>query len=141
MELVRDTIVAALDERRLMVAQLYIESREAALKASEEKYRNSIDHAPDPMYEIDPESLVVMSANAAAIELERVMPDGDEQDLVGRRLTDLSPSEAQAGVLKHIACVVAKGSDQVMDFPSGGRYFDVHSALISAGNHKFIRNE
>ncbi|MGH7838306.1 MAG: hypothetical protein ACREQC_10865, partial [Candidatus Binataceae bacterium] len=71
MELVRDTIVAALDERRLMVAQFYIESREKALKASEEKYRNSIDHAPDPMYEIDPDSLVVIGANAAAIDLER----------------------------------------------------------------------
>ena len=43
-----------IDERRLMVAQFYIESRENALRASEEKYRNSIDHAPDPMYEIDP---------------------------------------------------------------------------------------
>ena len=51
MEIVRDVVVAAIDERRLMVAQFYIESRENALRASEEKYRNSIDHAPDPMYE------------------------------------------------------------------------------------------
>ena len=50
--------VAAIDERRLMVSQFYIESREAALRASEEKYRNSIDHAPDPMYEIDADTLV-----------------------------------------------------------------------------------
>ncbi|MGH7877955.1 MAG: histidine kinase dimerization/phospho-acceptor domain-containing protein, partial [Candidatus Binataceae bacterium] len=137
MELVRDTIVAALDERRLMVAQFYIESREKALKASEEKYRNSIDHAPDPMYEIDPDSLVVIGANAAAIDLERA--ERNEHELVGQRLTDLCPVEAQPGVLRHIACVVAKGSDQVMDFPIGGRYFDVHSALISAGNHQFIQ--
>ena len=40
MELVRDAVVAAIDERRLMVAQFYIESREIALRASEEKYRN-----------------------------------------------------------------------------------------------------
>ena len=54
MELVRDSVVAAIDELRMMVSGFYIESREAALRASEEKYRNSIDHAPDPMYEIDP---------------------------------------------------------------------------------------
>ena len=47
MEIVRDAVVAAIDERRLMVAQFYIESRETALRASEEKYRNAIDHAPD----------------------------------------------------------------------------------------------
>src|SRR6266481_4999031 len=49
MEAVRD----AIDERRLLVSQFYIESRERALRASEEKYRNTINHAPDPMYEID----------------------------------------------------------------------------------------
>ncbi|HLW72328.1 MAG TPA: ATP-binding protein [Candidatus Binataceae bacterium] len=139
MELVRDTIVAALDERRLMVAQFYIDAREAALKASEEKYRNSIDHAPDAIYEIDPETLIVTGVNAAAIELERAMPEGEAHELVGQRLLELCPAEAQSGVLKHIACVVANGSDQVMDFPIGGRYFDVHSALISAGHRQFIQ--
>jgi PAS domain S-box-containing protein len=123
-----------------MVAQFYIESRERALKASEEKYRSSIDHAPDPMYEIDPESLAVMGANAAAIELEQSMPDGrDKEDFLGERLTDLCPVEARPGVLKHIARVVTNGSDQVMDFSIGGRYFDVHSALISSGNRQFIQ--
>ena len=34
MELVRDTVVASIDERRLMVDGFYIESRERALKAS-----------------------------------------------------------------------------------------------------------
>ena len=53
MELVRDLVVAAIDERRLMVSQFYIESRERLLRESEEKYRNTIDHAPDPMYEIE----------------------------------------------------------------------------------------
>jgi len=139
MEIVRDTVVAAIDERRLMVAQFYIESRERALKASEQKYRSSIDHAPDPMYEIDPESLAVMGANAAAIELERSMPDGRDKDFLGERLTDLCPVEAKPGVLKHIASVVTNGSDQVMDFSIGGRYFDVHSALISSGNRQFIQ--
>jgi PAS domain S-box-containing protein len=140
MEIVRDTVVAAIDERRLMVAQFYIESRERALKASEEKYRSSIDHAPDPMYEIDPESLAVMGANAAAIELEQSMPDGrDKEDFLGERLTDLCPVETRPGVLKHIARVVTNGSDQVMDFSIGGRYFDVHSALISSGNRQFIQ--
>ncbi|MGH8011953.1 MAG: PAS domain-containing protein [Candidatus Binataceae bacterium] len=72
MEIVRDTVVAAIDERRLMVAQFYIESREHALRASEEKYRNSINHAPDPMYEIDPPTLMVKSANSAALDLHAV---------------------------------------------------------------------
>jgi PAS domain S-box-containing protein len=140
MEIVRDTVVAAIDERRLMVAQFYIESRERALKASEEKYRNSIDHAPDPMYEIDPESLVVMGANAAAIELERLLPDGlAKEEFVGVPLTELTPVEARPGVLKHIASVRSNGTDQVMDFSIGGRYFDVHSALISSGKRQFIQ--
>ena len=46
MERVREAVVAAIDERRLMVSQFYIESREHALRASEEKYRTTIDHAP-----------------------------------------------------------------------------------------------
>ena len=54
MERVREAVVAAVDERRLMVSQFYIESREHALRISEEKYRTTIDHAPDPMYEIEP---------------------------------------------------------------------------------------
>src|SRR5712691_8418850 len=37
MEIVRDAVVAAVDERRLMVSHFYIESRERALRASEEK--------------------------------------------------------------------------------------------------------
>ena len=41
MERVRDSVVAAIDERRLMVSQFYIESRERALRESEEKYRNT----------------------------------------------------------------------------------------------------
>ena len=49
MERVRDLMVAAIDERRLMVSQFYIESREKLLRESEEKYRYTIDHAPDPM--------------------------------------------------------------------------------------------
>ena len=48
MERVREAVVAAIDERRLMVSQFYIESREHALRASEEKYRTTIDHALRP---------------------------------------------------------------------------------------------
>ena len=62
MERVRDLMVAAIDERRLMVSQFYIESRERMLRESEEKYRNTIDHAPDPMYEIEPHTWIVMGA-------------------------------------------------------------------------------
>ena len=102
MELVRDVVVAAIDERRLMVAQFYIESRESALTASEEKYRNSIDHAPDPMYEIDPGRSVILGANAAAFELHHVLPEEREGPLIGERLAELSPPEMQPGVLQHV---------------------------------------
>jgi signal transduction histidine kinase len=139
MELVRDAIVAAIDERRLMVGQFYIESRERALKASEEKYRNSVDHAPDPMYEIDPGSLVILGANAAAFELHHLLPDEREKELIGARLAELSPPEMQPGVLKHVEQVIAVGSDRVLDLPISGRFFDVHSALISSGSRQFIQ--
>ncbi len=138
-EIARDTIVAAIDERRLMVAQFYIEWREYALKASEEKYRNSIEAAPDPMYEIDPATLVVMGANTAAIALHEALPDEREKPLIGINLIDLCPDEMRDGVLKHIEQVIARGSDQVLDLPISGRFFDVHSAIISSGKRRFIQ--
>src|SRR5579862_2052702 len=72
MERVRDLMVAAIDERRLMVSQFYIESRERLLRESEEKYRNTVDHAPDPMYEIEPHTWTVLSVNAAAMQLHKM---------------------------------------------------------------------
>ena len=72
MERVRDLVVAAIDERRLMVSQFYIESRERMLRESEEKYRNTIDHAPDPMYEIEPHTWIVIGLNAAALQLHQM---------------------------------------------------------------------
>ena len=65
-------MVAAIDERRLMVSQFYIESRERVLRESEEKYRNTVDHAPDPMYEIEPHTWTVLSVNAAAEWLHKM---------------------------------------------------------------------
>jgi PAS domain S-box-containing protein len=139
LDLVRDTIVAAIDERRLMVGQFYIESRERALKASEEKYRNSIDHAPDPMYEIDPESMTIMAANAAAMELHRTLPYEREKELIGANLCEMTEPGTNAAVVKHIERVLNKGSDQAQDFPISGRFFDVNSAIITAGNRRFIQ--
>jgi signal transduction histidine kinase len=138
-EQIRDAVVAAIDERRLMVAQFYIESRENALRASEEKYRNSIDHAPDPMYEIDPGTLEVLSANSAALELHRILPYERDTPLIGTRLTDLTPPEMQPLIYKHIAQVRKNGSDQTLDIPLRGRYFDINSALITAGSGKFMQ--
>jgi PAS domain S-box-containing protein len=139
MELVRDAVVAAIDERRLMVAQFYIESREIALRASEEKYRNAIDHAPDAMYEIDPKEGIVLSANSAAIELHRVLPYESDLPLIGARLDELTPPEMQQVVFKHLNQVVRDGSAEVLDLAIRGRYFDVNSALISAGQQRFIQ--
>jgi len=139
MELVRDSMVAAIDERRLMVAQFYIESRERALRASEEKYRNSINHAPDPMYEIDPETMTVVGANSAAERLHQMEPGHKGLSPVGLRVVDLCPEEMHAGVLKHFAQVMENGSDETLDMPLGPLFFDVHSALIPYGNKQFIQ--
>ncbi|MEA2647868.1 MAG: hypothetical protein QOG61_303 [Candidatus Binataceae bacterium] len=139
MEIVRDVVVASIDERRLMVAQFYIESRENALRASEEKYRNSIDHAPDPMYEIDPQTLEVLSVNSAAHELHQRLPYEREIPLIGQRLTALTPPELHPLVYKHIETVRANGSDQALDLELRGHYFDVNSALITAGNRQFLQ--
>jgi PAS domain S-box-containing protein len=138
MERVRDAVVAAIDERRLMVSQFYIESRERALRVSEEKYRNSIDHAPDPMYEIEPHTWTVLGANAAAEELHRIVPGQQDTPLVGRSLAELGPPPERPHILKHVEKVVREGSDQILDWPLAGRYFDVNSALISFGNRQFV---
>jgi signal transduction histidine kinase len=133
MEVVRDTVVAAIDERRLMVDGFYIESRERALKESEEKYRNSIDHAPDPMYEIDPETLVILAANSAGMAFEHDVP------FIGQPLINTVPPEMREAVLKHLRAVVERGSDQVLDWPMDGKFLDVNSALISSGKRKSIQ--
>lgn len=133
MQVVRDTVVAAIDERRLMVDGFYIESRERALKESEEKYRNSIDHAPNPMYEIDPDTLVILAANPAGVALEHEVP------FIGRPLTEVVPPEMQQEVVKHLRAVVERGSDQVLDWPMDGRFLDVNSALISWGKRRSIQ--
>jgi signal transduction histidine kinase len=138
LERVREAVVAAIDERRLMVSQFYIESREHALRVSEEKYRNSIDHAPDPMYEIEPDTWIVQGANAAAEAMYRLVPDHEDRPLIGRRLTELGPPEDIPHILSHVEKVVRDGSDQIRDWPEAGRYFDVNSALISFGNQRFV---
>jgi PAS domain S-box-containing protein len=139
MEMVRDAVVAAIDERRLMVAQFYIESREIELRASEEKYRSAIDHAPDAMYEIDPKEGIVLSANSAALELHRVLPYESGLPLIGARLDELTPSEMKQVVFKHLDTVKREGSSEALDVAIRGRYFDINSALISAGNQRFIQ--
>lgn len=133
MEVVRDTVVASIDERRLMVDGFYIESRERALKESEEKYRNSIDHAPDPMYEIDPDTLVILAANSAAMAFEHDVPS------IGQPLTKSVPPEMQEEVLKHLRAVIERGSHQVLDWPMDGKFLDVNSALISSGKRRSIQ--
>ena len=133
MQVVRDTVVASIDERRLMVDGFYIESRERALKESEEKYRNSIDHAPDPMYEIDPDTLVILAANSAAMAFEHDVP------FIGHPLTNYVPPEMRDALVKHLRAVVERGSDQVLDCPLDGKFFDINSALISWGKRRSIQ--
>ena len=140
MELVRDVVVAAIDERRLMVSQFYIESREHALRASEEKYRNSIDHAPDPMYEIEPYTL---DRAGRQLRGRRDVPNRSRTTRTSRwsaaRLTELGPPEDIPHILQHVEKVVRDGSDQIRDWPEAGRYFDVNSALISFGKVQFVQ--
>lgn len=139
METLRNIVVAAIDERRLMVSHFYIESRERALRLSEQKYRNAINHAPDPMYEIEPESWIVTSANSAAERLHDEMPGVSAAPLVGRPFAELAPPEFKAEILRHLKAVVKLGSDQTLDLHIGGRYFDVNSALIPLCQYRFIQ--
>src|SRR5271166_4238109 len=141
MERVRDLMVAAIDERRLMVSQFYIESRERLLRESEEKYRNTIDHAPDPMYEIEPHTWVVMGLNAAAVRLHKMEADYDhyKTEIIGQPVPDLVPPELRQGVIDSLETVLREGSAQTSEFPIGPFFFDVNSALITYGNKQFIQ--
>ena len=139
MQRVRDVVVAAIDERRLMVSQFYIESREMQLRASEEKYRNSINHAPDPMYEIEPHTWIVLGANSAAEKMHEMDPAHRTLPLIGRSIIDLEAPEARIESARHLEKVLATGADQTMDWPMGPMFFDVNSALISYGNKQFIQ--
>jgi len=143
MERVRDLMVAAIDERRLMVSQFYIESRERLLRESEEKYRNTIDHAPDPMYEIEPHTWVVMGLNAAAMRLHQMEADHDHDhvktDIIGRAIPDLVPPELRPSVVESLEKVLRDGLSQTQEFPIGPFFFDVNSALITYGNKQFVQ--
>jgi PAS domain S-box-containing protein len=141
MERVRDLMVAAIDERRLMVSQFYIESRERLLRESEEKYRNTIDHAPDPMYEIEPHTWIVMGLNAAALRMNKMEGDhwDPKTDIIGRPLPDLVEPERRQSVVDSLEQVLREGSAQTSEFPVGPFFFDVNSALITYGKKQFVQ--
>ncbi len=134
----RDIAVASIDERRLMVSWFYIESRETELRASEEKYRNLINHAPDPMYEIDADTFIVLGANSAAEKLHRKLPGEEHLPLIGRPITDFVPEESRAGAIEHFRDVVRNGAGQALDLRLGAFFFDENSSLITYGNQRFI---
>ncbi|MGD0670719.1 MAG: ATP-binding protein [Candidatus Binatus sp.] len=149
MELVRDLVVAAIDERRLMVSQFYIESRERLLRESEEKYRNTIDHAPDPMYEIEADTWIVTGLNAAALRLHQTeVPAAargwydhghDKMQIIGYPITDFVPPELRGRVIDSLETVLRQGSAQSSEFPIGPLFFDVNIALITYGKKEFIQ--
>jgi PAS domain S-box-containing protein len=139
MEAVRDAVVAAIDERRLMVSQFYMASREQQLRESEEKYRNSVDHAPDPMYEIEPFTWRILSANSAAKALHAAMPGEEQLVLEGRPITDLVPAEMRPYVTASMEMLLRHGSEQAADVPIGPRFFDINSAVITYGSKQFIQ--
>jgi PAS domain S-box-containing protein len=147
MERVRDLMVAAIDERRLMVSQFYIESRERMLRESEEKYRNTIDHAPDPMYEIEPHTWIVMGMNAAAERLHQMEAEHEpswdsgksHKDIIGVPLPELVPPELRPGVVESLETVLRNGMSQTQEFPIGPLFFDVNSALITYGKKQFVQ--
>ncbi|HEY9157315.1 two-component system sensor histidine kinase NtrB [Candidatus Binatus sp.] len=145
MERVRDLVVAAIDERRLMVSQFYIESRERLLRESEEKYRNTIDHAPDPMYEIEPHTWIVIGMNAAAVQLHQMVADQGQEapEIIGHPLPDSVPPEIRARVIESLEAgeemVLRQGSTKTSEFPIGPFFFDVNSALITYGKKQFVQ--
>src|SRR5712692_6776640 len=73
MEIVRDAVVAAVDERRLMVSHFYIESRARARRAPENKYRKPIYHATVHTYEIGPATLEIMIPYTGAQDFNRIL--------------------------------------------------------------------
>jgi signal transduction histidine kinase len=144
MERVRDLVVAAIDERRLMVSQFYIESRERLLRESEEKYRNTIDHAPDPMYEIEPYTWIVIGMNAAAHQLHVTVDEAHEYEtVIGRPLPDCVPPEVRSKVIESLEAgvvpVLRQGSTKISEFPIGPFFFDVNAALITYGKKQFVQ--
>ena len=149
MERVRDLVVAAIDERRLMVSQFYIESRERLLRESEEKYRNTIDHAPDPMYEIEADTWIVTGLNAAALRLHQTEAQPaargwyehghDKMQIIGYPITDFVPPELRGRVIESLETVLRQGSAQSSEFPIGPLFFDVNIALITYGKKQFIQ--
>ena len=111
--------------RRKFVDATYVES--------------SIPSRHTPMYEIDPLTLKVLGANSAALDLHDILPYEEVIPLIGQRLYELLPLEMQPVVLKHVSAVLKHGSDQALDLPIRGRYFDFCSAIISTGNRQFIQ--
>ena len=115
------------------------------LRASEEKYRNTIDHAPDPMYEIEPHTWIVLGVNAAAVRLHQMeasMTRGTRATSKGDHRTpvpDLVPPELRQSVVDSLEQVLRDGSAQTLELPIGPLFFDVNSALITYGNKQFIQ--
>jgi PAS domain S-box-containing protein len=62
---------------------------EAALHESEEKYRSLFDSGPNPIFVLDPDSLIILDVNPAAIDLYGY----SKEELIGRYFTDLGEFE------------------------------------------------
>jgi PAS domain S-box-containing protein len=62
---------------------------EAALHESEEKYRSLFDSGPNPIFVIDPQTLIILDVNPAAMDLYGY----SKEELLGRNLTDLGEFE------------------------------------------------
>lgn len=61
----------------------------AALHESEEKYRSLFDSGPNPIFVLDPDNLVILDVNPAAIELYGY----SKEELLGRLFSDLGEFE------------------------------------------------
>jgi PAS domain S-box-containing protein len=62
---------------------------EAALHESEEKYRSLFDSGPNPIVVLDPDNLVILDVNPAAIDLYGY----SKEELLGRSFTELGEFE------------------------------------------------
>ncbi len=110
------------------------------LRASEDKYRNMIEHAHDAIFAIDAASSVILEVNSAAEK----MTGYAAHELVGMKVQDLHPEDERDAAERCIASVSSSGEGTCTDLAlltrAGGRFtVEVGASVIEYGNRRTIQ--